>query len=113
MSRSRAAARSSRCAASRRSAPAGYRALLRPRLGELTLDDVQARADRGAAGKPPPPEAGPQLLTRRQDLHGRTPHQIEYIEKILAHDCTIASARRAPADLPRVAFAVDALARDK
>ncbi|HZB86347.1 MAG TPA: PhoH family protein, partial [Gaiellaceae bacterium] len=31
---------------------------------------------------------GPELLTRRPDLHGRTPHQVEYIEKILAHDLT-------------------------
>src|ERR1051325_3761893 len=31
---------------------------------------------------------GPQLLTRRSDLHGRTPHQVQYIENIQAHDCT-------------------------
>src|SRR5213596_703320 len=57
--------------------------------GELTLDDVQLALTEVLQGNRPPPDAGPQLLTRRQDLHGRTPHQIEYIEKILAHDCTI------------------------
>src|SRR5438445_34767 len=56
--------------------------------GELTLDDVQLALTEVLQGNRPPPDAGPQLLTRRQDLHGRTPHQIEYIEKILAHDCT-------------------------
>src|SRR2546423_13436873 len=56
---------------------------------ELTLDDVQLALTEVLQGNRPPPEAGPQLLTRRQDLHGRTPHQIEDIEKILAHDCTI------------------------
>src|SRR6266513_872206 len=57
--------------------------------GELTIDDVQLALTEVLQGNRPAPEEGPQLLTRRQDLHGRTPHQIEYIEKILAHDCTI------------------------
>src|SRR5229473_1935841 len=82
--------------------------------GELTLDDVQLALTEVLQGNRPPPEAGPQLLTRRQDLHGRTPHQIEYIEKILAHDCTISIG---PAGTGKtylaVACAVDALERDK
>src|SRR6266850_1632917 len=82
--------------------------------GELTLDDVQLALTEVLQGNRPPPEAGPQLLTRRQDLHGRTPHQIEYIEKILAHDCTIGIG---PAGTGKtylaVACAVDALERDK
>ena len=60
------------------------------------------------------PDAAPQLLTRRPDLHGRTPHQIEYIDNILAHDCTFGIG---PAGTGKtylaVACAVDALERDK
>src|SRR6266480_1511490 len=82
--------------------------------GELTLDDVQLALTEVLQGNRPPPDAGPQLLTRRQDLQGRTPHQIEYIEKILAHDCTIGIG---PAGTGKtylaVACAVDALERDK
>src|SRR5258708_30015942 len=81
---------------------------------ELTLDDVQLALTEVLQGNRPPPEAGPQLLTRRQDLQGRPPHQIEYIEKILAHDCTIgigpAGPRKTSLALPRP---VDALQRDK
>jgi phosphate starvation-inducible PhoH-like protein len=54
------------------------------------------------------------LLTRRADLHGRTPHQVEYIEKILASDLTFGIG---PAGTGKtylaVACAVDALERDK
>src|SRR5437660_5801004 len=82
--------------------------------GELTLDDVQLALTEVLQGNRPAPDEGPQLLTRRQDLHGRTPHQIEYIEKILAHDCTIGIG---PAGTGKtylaVACAVDALERDK
>ena len=82
--------------------------------GELTLEDVQlglTELSRNAvAGK----GEGPQLLTRRPDLHGRTPHQVEYIENILAHDCTFGIG---PAGTGKtylaVACAVDALERDK
>ena len=81
--------------------------------GELSLEDVQlgltefSRTDS-------PKEAGPQLLTRRADLHGRTPHQIEYLENILAADLTFGIG---PAGTGKtylaVACAVDALERDK
>jgi phosphate starvation-inducible PhoH-like protein len=82
--------------------------------GDLTLDDVQLglvefskHINQGEKDKP-------QLLTRRQDLHGRTPHQVEYIEKILEHDCTFGIG---PAGTGKtylaVACAVDALERDK
>src|SRR6202165_2772993 len=81
---------------------------------ELTLDDVQLGLTALLQGNPPPDGEGPQLLTRRQDLHGRTPHQVEYIEKILAHDCTLGIG---PAGTGKtylaVACAVDALERDK
>jgi phosphate starvation-inducible PhoH-like protein len=83
--------------------------------GELTLDDVQLGLTELAQGKASRPKAeGPQLLTRRTDLHGRTPHQIEYIENILAHDLTFGIG---PAGTGKtylaVACAVDALERDK
>ena len=83
---------------------------------ELTLDDVQLgltellQGTRAAA----PSAEGPQLLTRRTDLHGRTPHQVQYIENILAHDLTFGIG---PAGTGKtylaVACAVDALERDK
>ena len=83
--------------------------------GELTLDDVQLGLTELLQGQSvAPPKEGPQLLTRRTDLHGRTPHQIEYIENILAHDLTLGIG---PAGTGKtylaVACAVDALERDK
>src|SRR6058998_2879724 len=84
--------------------------------GELSLDDVQLGLTELLQGRSAPPAAaeGPQLLTRRTDLHGRTPHQVEYLEKILAHDLTLGIG---PAGTGKtylaVACAVDALERDK
>ena len=78
----------------------------------LTVDDIQlglieVRA-RGASGKNDTP-----LLTRRADLHGRTPRQRQYIQNILEHDITFAIG---PAGTGKtylaVACAVDALERD-
>jgi phosphate starvation-inducible protein PhoH and related proteins len=72
-------------------------------LAELTQDDAPA-----GGGK------GPQLLTRRPDLHGRTPRQVQYLESILAHDISFGVG---PAGTGKtylaVACAVDALERDK
>src|SRR6476646_2243229 len=56
--------------------------------GDLTLDDVQLGLVEFSRNNNLESKEGPQLLTRRQDLHGRTPHQVQYIENILAHDCT-------------------------
>ena len=83
--------------------------------GELSLDDVQLGLTELLQGRSAPPAVeGLQLLTRRTDLHGRTPHQVEYIEKILAHDLTLGIG---PAGTGKtylaVACAVDALERDK
>jgi phosphate starvation-inducible PhoH-like protein len=81
--------------------------------GDLTMDDVQLALTELSRNNKPTTE-GPQLLTRRTDLHGRTPHQVEYIEKILAHDLTLGIG---PAGTGKtylaVACAVDALERDK
>ena len=84
---------------------------------DLDLDDVQlgltelqhahARAGGGTTMEPA------QLLTRRPDLHGRTPRQDEYIKSILGHDITFGIG---PAGTGKtflaVACAVDALERD-
>jgi phosphate starvation-inducible PhoH-like protein len=82
--------------------------------GELTLDDVQLALTELMHDKPEGAQDGPQLKTRRADLHGRTPHQVQYIENILEHDCTFGIG---PAGTGKtylaVACAVDALERDK
>jgi phosphate starvation-inducible PhoH-like protein len=88
---------------------------------ELSIDDVQLGLTELMHGMAPkdvakPVDAGerPQLLTRRTELHGRTPHQMQYIENILAHDITLGIG---PAGTGKtylaVACAVDALERDK
>jgi len=82
--------------------------------GELSLDDVQLGLTELAQGNAPAAaKEGPQLLTRRADLHGRTPNQIAYLENILAHDITFGIG---PAGTGKtylaVACAVDALERD-
>ena len=55
----------------------------------------------------------PVLITRRRDLHGRTPHQVEYLRNIQGHDITIGVG---PAGTGKtylaVASAVDAFERD-
>ena len=56
----------------------------------------------------------PVLMTRRQDLHGRTPRQIEYLQQIQEFDITFGIG---PAGTGKtylaVASAVDALTRDR
>jgi phosphate starvation-inducible PhoH-like protein len=81
---------------------------------DLTIDDVQLGLAELLQGQPGAVRAeGPQLLTRRADLHGRTPHQVQYLENILAHDVTFGIG---PAGTGKtylaVACAVDALERD-
>ncbi len=76
-------------------------------LGLTELKHTRVRASAPEAGEPA------QLLTRRPDLHGRTPRQNEYIKSILAHDITFGIG---PAGTGKtflaVACAVDALERD-
>jgi len=81
-------------------------------VGDLSVEDVQLGLTE--LSNDPSTKEGPQLLTRRSDLHGRTPHQIEYLEKILANDLTLSIG---PAGTGKtylaVACAVDALERDQ
>jgi phosphate starvation-inducible PhoH-like protein len=82
---------------------------------DLTIDDVQlGLAEVSKKGFPKKDERPSVLLTRRPDLHGRTPHQVKYIENILAHDITLGIG---PAGTGKtylaVACAVDALERDQ
>jgi phosphate starvation-inducible PhoH-like protein len=93
--------------------------------GDLSVDDVQlgltemlqGRDSREAlreAKKSAASGERPALLTRRAELQGRTPHQVQYIENILTHDITLGVG---PAGTGKtflaVACAVDALERDQ
>ena len=77
----------------------------------LSIDDVQLGLievrQSSAVGD------APALLTRKPDLHGRTPRQVEYMKNILEHDITFGIG---PAGTGKtylaVACAVDALERD-
>ena len=82
---------------------------------ELSIDDVQlGLAEISQKGSLRKEEGKSPLLTRRADLHGRTPHQVQYLESILAHDITIGIG---PAGTGKtylaVACAVDALEREQ
>ncbi|MBN8442269.1 MAG: PhoH family protein [Thauera sp.] len=82
---------------------------------DLSVDDVQlalieiATRGNGDAGAQP----APVLLTRRTELHGRTPRQVEYLRHIQDHDITFGIG---PAGTGKtylaVASAVDAFERD-
>ena len=78
-------------------------------LEDLQLGLIEAGAERSS----PTSAATPVLMTRRPDLHGRTPHQIEYLQNIQTHDITFSIG---PAGTGKtylaVAAAVDALERD-
>ena len=81
---------------------------------ELTLEDVQlGLMEAVGPRKTPAPEGGPPLITRRPDLHGRTPRQVQYLQNILGHDLTFSIG---PAGTGKtylaVACAVDAIERD-
>ena len=83
----------------------------------LSVDDIQLGLvelrNRGQAAQPAQlPNAG--LLTKKTDLHGRTPHQAEYLKNIQEHDITFGIG---PAGTGKtylaVASAVDAFERDQ
>ena len=81
----------------------------------LTLEDVQLGLIE--VSSPQQTKAAsddtPALITRRQDLHGRTPRQVEYLQNILSHDLTFSIG---PAGTGKtylaVACAVDAFERE-
>ena len=78
----------------------------------LTVDDIQLGliefAKRSQSDQP-----APALLTRKSELHGRTPRQVDYLRNIQAHDITFGIG---PAGTGKtylaVASAVDALERE-
>jgi phosphate starvation-inducible PhoH-like protein len=94
-------------------------------IEEVQLALVEQRAGLKPHIEPPEPEAqadseadpddnvSPMLKTRRSDLRGRTPHQIQYLKAVLEHDISFGIG---PAGTGKtylaVACAVDALERD-
>ncbi len=80
----------------------------------LSVEDVQLGLIEVTRARPAAPaEDVPQLKTRRPDLHGRTPRQVQYLKQIQGHDITFSIG---PAGTGKtylaVACAVDALERD-
>jgi phosphate starvation-inducible protein PhoH and related proteins len=92
------------------------RALYQAANSELQVEDVQLHLIEVSTARTngSEPLQGPILLTRRGDLRGRTPRQIEYLNNIQSHDITFGIG---PAGTGKtylaVACAVDALQRDK
>ena len=82
-------------------------------IDEIQLGLIEISRNRNAIA-PPPAAAGAGLLTRKSDLHGRTPNQVSYLKNILEHDITFGIG---PAGTGKtylaVACAVDALERDQ
>ena len=87
-------------------APAALEAKKAP--GE-TVSEESAELERDESGE----LVSPMLKTRRSDLRGRTPHQIQYLKAVLEHDISFGIG---PAGTGKtylaVACAVDALERD-
>jgi len=98
-------------------------ALVEQRAGLKPRAEAEAPAKKGAApdadqeeavdAEPAPDAESPLLKTRRSDLRGRTPHQIQYLHAVLNHDISFGIG---PAGTGKtylaVACAVDALERD-
>jgi phosphate starvation-inducible PhoH-like protein len=74
---------------------------------------VTEEADKGDGAADDGDLVSPMLKTRRHDLRGRTPHQIQYLKAVLEHDISFGIG---PAGTGKtylaVACAVDALERD-
>jgi phosphate starvation-inducible PhoH-like protein len=87
-------------------------ALVEQRSGLKPVPDAPAAAAQEEQA-PGPEHTTPTLKTRRSDLRGRTPHQIQYLRAILEHDISFGIG---PAGTGKtylaVACAVDALERD-
>ncbi|MBI5793176.1 MAG: PhoH family protein [Rhodocyclales bacterium] len=80
-------------------------------IDEVQLGLIEVSRNRNARA-PIPPGAG--LVTRKSDLHGRTPNQVKYLRDIQEHDITFGIG---PAGTGKtylaVASAVDAFERDQ
>jgi len=88
--------------------------------GPLSVDEIQLgliellnAPVRRVAQRTESANDGPQLITRKTELHGRTPRQVEYLKHIQEHDITFGIG---PAGTGKtylaVASAVDAFERD-
>ncbi len=79
---------------------------------QLGLIEISRNRNAGLPYSPGPPNAG--LLTRKTDLHGRTPNQVRYLRDIQEHDITFGIG---PAGTGKtylaVASAIDAFERDQ
>ncbi|MFL6675614.1 MAG: PhoH family protein [Massilia sp.] len=91
-------------------------ALVEQRAGlkpTIAPPEAAAEPEPGAAEEGAPETTSPMLKTRRSDLRGRTPHQIQYLHAVLEHDIAFGIG---PAGTGKtylaVACAVDALERD-
>jgi phosphate starvation-inducible PhoH-like protein len=90
------------------------RAGLRPKTEGAPEEAAEEKAADPAEGSEDESElVSPMLKTRRSDLRGRTPHQIQYLKAVLEHDISFGIG---PAGTGKtylaVACAVDALERD-
>jgi phosphate starvation-inducible PhoH-like protein len=80
----------------------------------LSVDDIQLGLIELRNSGRMSPEQSAGLLTKKTDLHGRTPHQVDYLKAIQEHDITFGIG---PAGTGKtylaVASAVDAFERDQ
>ena len=80
----------------------------------VTIDDIQLGVIEVERSSDAPGEPGMTLMTRKGDLHGRTPRQVQYLRQIQDHDITFGIG---PAGTGKtylaVACAVDAMERDQ
>lgn len=80
----------------------------------VTIDDIQLGVIEVARNRTDTAQPGVTLMTRKGDLHGRTPRQTQYIRQIQEHDITFGIG---PAGTGKtylaVACAVDAMERDQ
>src|SRR5690606_7033327 len=80
----------------------------------VSIDDIQLGVIEIERSSDEPGQPGMTLMTRKGDLHGRTPRQVQYLRQIQDHDITFGSgpAGTGKTDLA-VACAVDAMERDQ
>ncbi|HEY1182128.1 MAG TPA: PhoH family protein [Rhodocyclaceae bacterium] len=80
----------------------------------VTIDDIQLGVIEIERSSDQPVQPGMTLMTRKGDLHGRTPRQVQYLRQIQDHDITFGIG---PAGTGKtylaVACAVDAMERDQ